>query len=101
VAEIRKNDTGEIREYKTDELLRNGDITPSVFKWEDNNYSCDCNRRLCFDRASDTDEDTDEDTDVVCSHGKYSVNLKNKKDGKVYYREFGAQPKAPTTTNKS
>lgn len=28
------------------------------------------------------------DWKVECSDGKYSVNLKNKKDGRVYYREY-------------
>ena len=88
IAEIRKNDTGEIRQYETHEILTIGDEHPSVFNWEENNYSCDCNRLLFFNRAKD--EEKDEDWDVECTDGKFSVNLKNKKDGNVYYREYGA-----------
>lgn len=86
IAEIRNNETGEIREYETHEILMEGEEHPSVFNWEDNNYSCDCNRILFFKRAKD--EETDEDWNVECTDGKFSVNLKNKKDGKVYYREY-------------
>lgn len=88
IAEIRNNETGEIREYETHEILEIGDEHPSVFNWEENNYLCDCNRRLFFKRANN--EETNDDWNVECSDGKFSVNLKNKKDGKVYYREYGA-----------
>lgn len=86
IAEIRNNETGEVREYETDEILENGSKHPNIFNWEENNYSCDCNRLLFFNRAKG--EEKDEDWDVECSDGKFSVNLKNKKDGKVYYREY-------------
>jgi len=86
VAEIRNNETGEIREYITHETLDIGDEHPSVFNWEENNNACDCNRLLYFKRAKN--EEKDEDWDVECSDGKFSVNLKNKKDGKIYYREY-------------
>lgn len=83
IAHIRKNDTGEVRLYPTDEILTVGESFPSVFNWEENNYACDCNRALFFARASD-----EEDPDVECSDGKYAVNLSNAKDGAIYYREF-------------
>ena len=86
IAEIRDNSTNEIREYETDEILRKGDKYPSVFNWEENNNSCDCNRLLYFKRAKN--EETEEDWNVGCSDGKFSVNLKNKNDGEIYYREF-------------
>lgn len=88
IAEIRKNDTGEIREYETDKILKIGSEHPNIFNWEENNFSCDCNRLLFFKSAGN--EEDEEDWDVDCTHGKFSVNLKNKKDGKVYYREYGA-----------
>jgi hypothetical protein len=87
IAEIRNNDTGEVREYETNELLYADDKHPSIFNWEENNYSCDCNRRLFFKIVNH--EETEDDWNSACSDGKFSVNLKNKKDGKVYYREFG------------
>ena len=88
IAEIRDNSTGEIREYETHEILIKGDKYPSVFSWAENNNACDCNRLLYFKRAKN--EETDADWNVECSDGKFSVNLKNKLDGKVYYREFTA-----------
>jgi hypothetical protein len=41
---------------------------------------------LFFKRVKN--EETEKDWDIKCSDGKFSVNLKNKKDGKVYYREY-------------
>lgn len=86
IAEIKNNETGEIREYETEEILSHDDEHPPVFNWEENNYACDCNRRLFFKRVKN--EETEDDWNVPCSDGKYSVNLKNKFDGSVYYREF-------------
>ncbi len=87
ILQIKNNETGEIREDETVELLNLNEEYPSVHNWKESNYSCYCNRHLFFKRASD-EEETDEDWDVTCSDGRYSVNLKNKKNGKVYYREF-------------
>ena len=87
IAEIRNNETGEIREYETHEMLEIGEKHPSAFNWQENNYSCDCNRRLFFKRAKG-EETNEDDWNVECSDGKFSVNLKNKKDGVVYYREI-------------
>lgn len=88
IAEIRNNETGEIREFETHEILETGEEYPSVFNWAENNFSCDCNRRLFFKRANN--EETEEDWNVGCTDGKFSVNLKNKSCGTVYYREYGA-----------
>jgi hypothetical protein len=85
IAEIRNNETGEIREYETEELLETFSATPSVSNWTEGNYSCDCNRKLFFQRAGNEKEDAI----VECSHDKFSVNLKNKKDGITYYCEYG------------
>jgi hypothetical protein len=43
---------------------------------------------LFFKRAKG--EETEDDWNVECTDGKFSVNLKNKKGGVVYYREYGA-----------
>jgi hypothetical protein len=85
IAEIKNNATGEVRDYPTTERLNNDEEFPSVFSWEENNYSCDCNRSLFF---NDNDVSTTYDAIDECSDGRFSVNLKNKADGKVYYREF-------------
>ena len=86
IAEIRLNSTGEVRECEVNEVLRDGALYPASFNWEENNFACDCNRRILFKQAKD--ELKEEDWDIKCSDGIFSVNLKNKLDGKVYYREF-------------
>jgi len=83
IAHIRKNETGEIRQYETHEILADGEGFPSVFNWEENNYSCDCNRELFFERAAGNEIETEE-----CSDGRFSVNLENPVTGEIYYREF-------------
>ena len=85
IAEIRQNSTGIIIEYNTLEILEPSKEYPNTFNWEENNNSCDCNREIYFNRAQGIDIDFDH---IVCSDGKYSVNLKNKLNGYVYYREF-------------
>ena len=85
VAHIRKNETGEIRLYKDYLLFEEGESDPSVFNWEENNYSCDCNRYLFFQRAANEEEVDGED---ICGEERYRVNLYNPKNGKCIYREF-------------
>lgn len=86
IVEIKNNLTGEIIEYPTEELLYDDDDEfPSTFDWEENNNSCDCNRRILFERAKGIENNW---LNYECSEGKYSVNLKNKKDNYLYYREF-------------
>ena len=84
IALIRDNTTGEVVEYPTEELLEEGEASPSDFNWSENNYSCDCNRRLFFQRVKGVKEEDD----VPCSDGLFSVNLKNALTGEVYYKEF-------------
>jgi hypothetical protein len=84
IAEIRENATGEVREHRSDEILDDGEETPNTYMWEEGNYSCDCNRRLFFERANGEDEDIDSQ----CTGGKFSVRLRNAKTGKIYYDEF-------------
>ena len=83
IAEIKDNDTGEVREYETDEMLEPEDKYLCVSHWESGNYSCDCNRRIFFLKANNEEVEK-----INCGEGGFSVNLKNKKDGIVYYREF-------------
>jgi hypothetical protein len=86
IAEIKNNSTGEIREYETHEILEDGDELPSVFNWKENNFSCDCNRRIFFKRAKN--EEDEDHLDIPCSYGLFSVNLKNKLNRYKYYSEF-------------
>lgn len=82
---IRNNATGEIREHFTHEILKVNEEFPSDFNWAENNYSCDCNRYLFFQRAKNDEESAD----IKCSDGKYSVQLINPVTGTVYYDEIG------------
>jgi hypothetical protein len=81
---IRKNDTGEVREYDDIAIWDDG---PCLHIWEDGNFSCDCNRYLFFQRVAGEDEDDDK-----CGDGAYSVNIYNPKDGSVLYEEFKRGP---------
>lgn len=86
VAHIRKNETGEIRLFNDYLLFEEGnDDSPFIFNWKENNYSCDCNRYLFFQRAGNEEEVDGMD---VCGHERYSVNLYNPKNGLCIYREF-------------
>lgn len=81
---IRNNETGEVRQY-ADELIEGWDAgQPSIFIWEDGNFSCDCNRRLFFARVKGEDEDWEGD----CSDGKFSVNIRDTITNQGYYKEF-------------
>lgn len=86
-ARIKNNDTGEVRTHPTIEYFIDESCNePNYFNWEENNYSCDCNRRLFWLRANN---ESDEDAwDIPCSDGKFSVNLHNSKNNKCYYSEF-------------
>lgn len=79
---IRKNSTGEVREYYSNhEILEGAATHPSTFIWTDGNYACDCNRHLFFTNHEGED-------DCCCGEGAYSVNLVNPVTGEAYYKEF-------------
>lgn len=87
LAIIRDNSNDDIRECLIElptYIDFDGSISPDVFNWEDDNYSCDCNRELFFKRAGD-----DDDPELTnCSNGRYSVNLINPLDSSIIYQEF-------------
>lgn len=85
IAHIRLNATGEVRQYETSEIKDLDSPIPSTFNWAENNYACDCNRHLFFERAGGNEPDWEE---AECGEGKYAVNLANAKTGEIYYREF-------------
>ena len=74
---IRKNETGEIREYKD---TWNG----SSFIWSDGNFACDCNRELFFLRAKDEEEPEDS----MCGDDRYTIT-EIVCEGKIVYTELG------------
>lgn len=45
------------------------DPNPTLFIWEEGNYSCDCNRRLFFERAKGNDPGLNQ----PCGETRYSV----------------------------
>ena len=74
---IRKNATGEVRQYaddsawdETDPDYPGEDLPGASFMWTDGNYACDCNRHLFFCRAVGEDEEKDE---PKCGSEVYSL----------------------------
>lgn len=88
VVEIRCNATGEVREYEANEIKMDDEETPSASIWREGNLGCDCNRRPFFVRAEGKEEDWDSELINPCSEGLYSVRLRSKKTGRVFYSEF-------------
>ena len=79
ILKIRKEETGEIRDYK--QQFHKDDINNHNFYiYEEGNYACDCNRSIFFG-----EEDYDSST---CSDHKYSLNIVDAETGEVYYREY-------------
>ena len=83
IAHIRKNATGEIRHYESNEVLYENEEHPPTFNWEENNFSCDCNREIFFERSVGNEIEPEK-----CYNGRFSVNLENPITGNIYYREF-------------
>ncbi len=83
---IRRNSDGVIRHYDTDlngNVKDDGSFEP--FVWEEGNFACDCNRRLFFERAINSNYDDDIDND--CGSTAYSVQITDK-NGTILYDEF-------------
>lgn len=87
IVRIRLNETGEVREYKTEAFLNDGESVPSTYIWEEGNYSCDCNRSLFFEYALHPDRAMDS-IESPCGDGKFSVEVLIAETGEVYYSEF-------------
>lgn len=83
LAIVRDNATGEVREVAHVGLMKHGKRQPDIWIWTDGNYSCDCNRAVFF--ASAVGE---KDPDRTCGSGAFAVQLKNAKDGEIFYDEF-------------
>lgn len=84
IAQIRHNETGEVRDYETEDLMTGDETVPHTYIWEEGNYSCDCNRRLFFLRAKGEEEPEE----VPCGEDTFSVRLLNAKDKQEYYSDF-------------
>lgn len=71
---IRNNSTGEVRLYR--------DSYPwNEFQWMENNYSCDCNRHLFFERAGGKDDGSEFDTQPECGETAFSIVWHQDDDG--------------------
>lgn len=71
---LRRNDTGAEVSYQLP-VMREDDGTPSVFIFEDGNWSCDCNRILDWERHGGDVEGLPEDTVGTCLGGWEGVGL--------------------------
>lgn len=71
---IRKNETGEVVMTEHDLEWTDG----SEFWWTFGNMGCDCNRRLCFDRAKGIEIDPEA---VECGETEYSALYAELEDG--------------------
>jgi len=79
VAEIRHNATGQVRECEHGAILMDGEHDPENWIWSGGNNGCDCNRHILF---------TGGDYLGPCGEGLYSVRVRNKSTGRVFYSEF-------------
>lgn len=82
--QIREEKTGVVRCLDDPRVCGAEDDT-TKFLWSEGNYSCDCNRRLLFDRAAGCEDDAS--WAVPCTDGLFSVRV-TRADGSVLYSEF-------------
>lgn len=94
IVHIRNNATGEVQPYYTsvpaDFYGDEGKVCPSLFHYEENNGSCDCNRHYLFDDAKGVDSGVD----VECGDQvAYSICIQNPVTEKFIYEEFDKEGK--------
>jgi hypothetical protein len=82
VALIRNNKSQEIVEFPCDGIWDEKNFQPSLFIWQDGNFSCDCNRAIFWNEVSEKKKSEN------CGHKRFSVNLKNPKTGEIFYKEY-------------
>jgi hypothetical protein len=78
---IRKNDTGEERTYRSDDV--EWDDTTEFF-WTEGNFACDCNRHLSFLRAGGpgpADDPHWNNAEHDCGDTAYAVPYATLEDG--------------------
>ena len=80
VANIRNNETGEVRQHAANIQIDSGVHDPWGV-WSEGNYSCDCNRELFFYDHEKGPEG------LKCGDGvRFSVNIEV--DGEIVYQEY-------------
>lgn len=78
ILEIKRVSDGEIRQGSKPEPW----YEHSDFVWGEGNYCCDCNRGDFFASMG-----KEKDPDTECSHGLFSVRLKDAATGAVLYQD--------------
>lgn len=68
---IRHVPTGEVRICRGEELV-DSELGWTPFIWLDGNFSCDCNRRLFFERAGGIDRG--DPSTSPCGDGEYEID---------------------------
>jgi hypothetical protein len=86
--------SGEARDYVLDMSGDEGESLEElehgiVFNWSENNYSCDCNRRILWYRAKGEEppEDVNDRARVCRGWRGYRVESIKSQDGRVIYAE--------------
>lgn len=79
--EITQVATGEMRVHESTGWWENGRFEPYI--WSEGNFSCDCNRRLFFERAAAGD---DWDGPAPCGSSAFTVRVMDM-DGTVLYED--------------
>ena len=78
LARIKHVPTGVVRAFERD--WEGYTESLMLFQWEENNFSCDCNRAMFFNNYAEPD------MDYPCGDTEYKVRVFC--DGKLIYEEF-------------
>ena len=81
---LRDTVTDECRSFNDAYLSFDDDGSFFDFQWSENNYSCDCNRRLFFERAGGREP---EEHEMPCGEGRFLVVSIIHPDGRLLYTE--------------
>jgi len=81
--EIKDLSSGETR-FSTSDLIEGDEKgIPSLYIYQDGNFSCDCNRGLFFGRSVGIEPDEE----TCCGDDRYSLNVYSI-GGEIIYKEF-------------
>lgn len=70
-----------------------------LFSWHENNFSCDCNRHLEFERGRATSEDEDLWDEAECGDSAYDVVRIEDDAGRIADAATGSWLPAPAPTS--
>lgn len=85
---LERVEDGEIVDY----TMKHTDDGSALFQWRENNWSCDCNRIMDFERAKGTPENVIDEMPLVAtgmciSEGRYRCVYMKNPDGETIYSE--------------